>query len=135
MVGPVSPREHQLAHARYALEKMADMIEEAAADTDEEIIHCKMVMGKAFGMLVRDTGGTALHPAGPWSGMSMVAMLMCDVDLTVHLGELPSLNDLIQAARRIPVGAPARGTAPEAKLFLEQLEGIQARVLGYGDRF
>jgi hypothetical protein len=36
MVGPISPREHQLAHVRYALEKMADMIEEAAADDEEE---------------------------------------------------------------------------------------------------
>jgi hypothetical protein len=94
-----------------------------------------MVMAKSSGMLVRDMGSTALHPTGPCSGMSMVAMLMCDVDLTVHLGELPSLNDLIQAARRIPVGTSARGMAPEAKLFLEQLEGVQARVLGYGDRF
>lgn len=132
MVEPISPREHQLMLARYAMEKMADMIEEAAADTDEEIIYCKMVMAKSFGMLVRDTGSTALHPTGPWSGLSMIALVMCDVDLRVHAGELPCLADLINAARNIPVGERPRSIRPECQDFLAQLEGVQGRVLGYG---
>jgi hypothetical protein len=133
MAGSISMREHQLAQARYALEKMADMIEEAcAAGEDHDLSHSHMVLAKCFGMLVRDTGSTALHPVGPWGGLSMVALLMCDFDLTVHCGELPALVDTVWAARRIAPKESPRGRSEEAHEFREKLESIQARVLGYG---
>jgi hypothetical protein len=125
-------RQNMLSHARYCLEKMADVLE-AAVTLDPPMRHSYFVMAKAFGLTVRDCNGTALHSTGPWAGLSMVAFLMADVDLALHDHELPTLAKLVNTARCIPVSERPRGKSPEAKLFMDELEALHGRVTGLGE--
>lgn len=128
-----SLHEHRLMLARGTLEHMADAIENAAT-ADEPMKGSIFMVAKALALTLREMNGTALNPTGPWGGLSMVAILLCDGDIEAQLGEVPNLVDAVWAARRIPTGLrPRSGGAPECVEFLDKLESIQVRVVGYGE--
>lgn len=132
MPEPFSLHEHRLMLARGALEHIADAIESAAV-ADMPMKVSIFLTAKALALTLRDMNGTALNPTGPWGGLTMVATFICDGDLEAQLGEVSNLVDAVWAARRIPSGIrPRSGGAPECVAFLDKLEGIQARVVGYG---
>ncbi len=106
------PRRAEDAVVIYALEKMADSLEDGASAWTHSREHkasnvlAGTMLGVAVGMAaaVRDDEALGRFSIGPFGGLSKIGSLVTRPDVLVEMEDFPALVALVEQARRIPVG-------------------------------
>jgi hypothetical protein len=87
-----------------------------------------------FANVVKSKHGLEDYPQGPVGGLAGIASVLSHHGLATCEDDLPALVDLVQKARKVPVGMSVASMGPECRAFREALMATASRLVpGYGD--
>lgn len=130
--GRESPRQMEDAVVIYALEKMADNLEDGAevwrrAQDNQlsNVVPAAYLSGAvAMAGTVRGHGALSRFSIGPFGGLSMIGALITRLDISLEMEDLPALAGLVTKARGIPVGYVVHQANEACKPFYDGFDAL-----------
>ena len=127
------PRPMDDAVLRYALEKMADAIEEGAAawsggDGRNVIPGAMLGVAVQFAATVRGHRAGERFSVGPFAGLSKISQLITRPDVILEMQDLPDIALLVEKAREIPLDEAAAPEAAGCAGFMETHDHLLAKL-------
>ena len=134
------PRPMDDAVLRYALEKMADAIEEGAAawggnDGRNVIPGAMLGVAVQFAATVRGHRAGERFSVGPFGGLSKISQLVTRPDVMLEMRDLPQLESLVEQAREIPLDELVTPEAAGSAAFMDAHGQLLAKLQDRDKRF
>lgn len=123
---------------RLSLEKMADCLEEGleVLSGKQDSVYVAEWLGMAihFANVVKSKQALEDYVQGPFGGLAGLASVLSHEGVATCEDDLPALVDLVQKARKVPVGVLVTSSGPECRAFQVALTATTGRlVAGYGN--